>query len=142
MDPENPVVKLCAEGMQAEAEGRPDDARRLFERAWDASTDGFEAAIAAHYLARHQPSVEDALRWNHEALARAEAADDARVLPFYPSLLLNLGYSHETLGDPAEARRHYTRALAHLNALPADPYLDFVRHGVRAGLERTGEAGV
>jgi hypothetical protein len=35
VDPGNPVVKLCAQGMQAECEGRDDLARRLFARAWD-----------------------------------------------------------------------------------------------------------
>jgi len=34
MDASNPVVKLCADGMTAEGEGRRDDARRLFAHAW------------------------------------------------------------------------------------------------------------
>jgi hypothetical protein len=61
-DPANRVVALCAEGMARE--GEPGVALRLFEEAWAARTDDFEAAIAAHYVARHQPTAEEALRWN------------------------------------------------------------------------------
>ena len=89
MDENNPVVKLCAQGMQAEGDGRPEDARELYGQAWVESRDGFEAAAAAHYLARQQPSAEETFRWNDEALKRADAAGaagDERVEVFYPSL--------------------------------------------------------
>ena len=112
MDPNNPVVKLCAEGMQAEFAGRLDDARALFMQAWEQSQDDYEACIAAHYVARHQPSFEENLRWNQESLARAEAVGDERVRDFYPSLLLNLGHSYEILGDEAEARKYYDLAVS------------------------------
>lgn len=55
-DPENVVVRLCAQGMQAEAEGRDAQARDLFLQAWEAAEDDYDACIAAHYLARHQPT--------------------------------------------------------------------------------------
>ena len=51
IDPINPVVLLCAAGM--EREGEPEEARRLFQQAWDARRNDYEAAIAAHYLARN-----------------------------------------------------------------------------------------
>ena len=137
MDPENPVVKLCAEGMQAEMEGRHDDARVLFARAWEASTDDYEACIAAHYVARRQESAGETLRWNRVALERADRAGGERVRDFYPSLYLNLGWSHESLADLPEARRWYERAAAHLGGLPEGPYTNMVRRGVEAALERT-----
>jgi YD repeat-containing protein len=68
MDPNNPAVKLCMEGMQAEAEGKNGAALRLFTQAWEASRDDFEACVAAHYLARQQTTPQDVLRWNQEAL--------------------------------------------------------------------------
>ncbi|MFI0785470.1 hypothetical protein ACH4Q6_07735 [Streptomyces lydicus] len=86
VDPELPVVRLCVEGMQAEAEGRAEAALELFQRAWDTATDDYEACIAAHYLARHQKSPEDTLRWNQECLDRADRVGDERVRGFYPSL--------------------------------------------------------
>ena len=82
MDADNPVVKLCVEGIQAEAENRLDDARALFTQAWDSHTDNFEACIAAHYPARHQESPQEMLFWNQEALNRAEAVPDERVQGF------------------------------------------------------------
>jgi len=140
IDPDNPVVTLCADGMQAEVEGRFDDARAAFHRAWEASTDDYEACIAAHYLARHQPSDEATLHWNQVALDRADAVPDERVAGFYPSLLLNLGHSHECLGRPHSARVLFEQAEARLQHLPAGPYTEMVRRGIAEGLRRTSEA--
>lgn len=136
MDPNNPVVKLCVEGMQAEGAGRHDEARALFTRAWDTRTDDWEACMAAHYLARHQPTPEETLRWNQEALDRANAVTDDRVHGFYPSLYLNLGHSHEQLGNLAEARRFYDLAAASSAALPEDRYGGVVRQGIERGKSR------
>ena len=62
IDPANPVVALCAAGMAIE--GDADAARQLFEQAWSARQDDYDASIAAHFLARHQPTVESRVRWN------------------------------------------------------------------------------
>ncbi|MCX6047850.1 MAG: hypothetical protein NT075_22350 [Chloroflexi bacterium] len=140
MDPDNPVVKLCVAGMQAEGEARLDDAHQLFLQAWAAQQNDFEACIAAHFLARHQNPAE-MLRWNQVALQHAQASDDARVANFYPSLYLNLGWSHETIGNLAEASHYYTQATTKLNCLPTDdPYSDVVRRGVAAGQTRIAQA--
>jgi len=140
MDPNNPVVKLCAAGMAAEGEGRRADAKVLFEQAWAARTDDFEACIAAHYVARHQETLDAELAWNREALTRANAAADDRVGGFYPSLYLNLAHSLEQLGHIATAHEHYSLAAARLKDLPDSPYADLIRTGVTAGLGRTSEA--
>lgn len=136
MDSENPIVKLCAEGMQAEATGDHARARALFARAWDAHRDDYEACIAAHYLARQQESPADVLHWNQLALQHAEAADDEKVREFYASLYLNLGWSHEILGDLEEANRCYELAEARLGDVPDGPYREVVAGGIAAGKER------
>jgi len=136
MDPDNPTVQLCVEGVQAEGAGRHDDARALFTRAWELATDDWEACIAAHYLARHQPTPRETLRWNQEALDRANAVADERVHGFHPSLYLNLGHSHEQLGDLAEARRFYDLAAAASATLPDDRYGGIVRQGIENGQGR------
>lgn len=138
MDPNNPVVKLCAEGMQADSEDRIDDAHKLFLQAWAARQDDFEACIAAHFVARHR-SPEEMLHWNEVALHHAEAVKDERVQGFYPSLYLNLGWSHEQLGHRAEAGRYYALAAARLADLPDDPYAQVVRKGVIAGQTRLAQ---
>jgi tetratricopeptide (TPR) repeat protein len=138
MDANNPVVKFCQEGMRAEGEGRHDDARALFTQAWEAAKDDYDACVAAHFLARHQDSPEDTLRWNQEALARALAVGDERVQSLYPSLYLNMGYSYELLGNPAEAKKYYDLAAEGADALPDGRYADVVRQGIAEGRKRVG----
>ena len=139
LDPENLVVKLCVAGMRAECEGRLDEAAELFQQAWTARQDDLEACIAAHYVARHQSTPEATLRWNEEALARAEAVGGERVQGFYASLYLNLGHSHEKLGHTAEARRFYDLAAGQLDKVPAGRYGDVVRGGIEHGRLRVGD---
>ena len=141
MDSDNPVVRLCAEGMMVEGQGHGDQARDLFAQAWDQSKNDVEACIAAHYLARHQGSAEQTLYWNREALRRADASGDERVGSFYPSLYLNLGRSYELIGDSAAARRYYDLAAESANNLPADGYGAMVRRGIGAGQRRVEARG-
>ncbi|WP_201453819.1 hypothetical protein [Streptomyces sp. NHF165] len=138
MRPDNPVVRLCAAGMRAEAEGQDERAHDLFERAWQQAGDDYEACIAAHYLARHRPTPEDTLRWNAESLRRARLADQDAVAGFLASLHLNTARSHRDLGDDAAARAHFEAAAGHLAALPAGPYADWTRNAVAEGLRATG----
>lgn len=133
MDTENPVVALCADGMHAEADGRPEDARALFDQAWEAARDDYEACVAAHYVARHQDTPEERLRWNAESLTRAERVGDERVRGFYASLHLNLARDHRELGDETRAEDHYRLAAAHLDAVPPGPYRDLIRAALPSG---------
>jgi hypothetical protein len=134
MDLDNAVVRLCGEGMRAEVEGRGADAHALFRQAWYAASDDYDACVAAHYLARHQSTPEDTLRWNKECLDRADRVGDERVRGFYPSLHLNMARAHEELGDADQARVDYLRAAECLDAAPAGPYRDGIRFAVAAGL--------
>ena len=110
MDTSNPIIQLCIQGALAEFEHRPDDARALYQQAWELHADDYEACIAAHYLARFQESPEETLYWNQIALEYANAANYERVKEFHPSLYLNLGRSHELLGNQDEAQRYYDLA--------------------------------
>ena len=110
MDLANPIIQLCIEGSRAEFERRLEDACALYQSAWDAHRDDYEACIAAHYLARFQDSPEEVLRWNELALEHAQAVKDERVEEFYPSLYLNLGSAHEKLGNQEVAQRYYEQA--------------------------------
>lgn len=110
MNPDSPVIRLCIEGTQAEFRGETDEACALYQRAWEAAQDDFEACVAAHYVARCQDDPRERLRWNRIALEWAGAAGDEGVQAFYPSLYLNMGHSYELLGQPEEARRFYALA--------------------------------
>jgi len=136
IDPDNPVVRLCADGMSAEAQEHAEEAKALYEQAWEIAADDYERCIAAHYLARHQDGPEQTLRWNEVCLRYADLVGDERVTGFYPSLYLNIAHSHEQLGDRQRAEECYHAAEAHLSALPEGPYGDMVRDGVARGLER------
>lgn len=136
MDPDNPVIKLCVEGIQTEMQGRSGEALELYMQAWEARQDDFDACIAAHYVARMQTDAGDILRWNREAIERADAVSDDRVQGFYPSLYLNMGWAYELLGDMNEAKENYQLAAEKLADLPADAYTDVVRQGVASALER------
>ena len=152
LDPENRIVKLCVTGMEAEAANRFDMARSCFEQAWAAQQNDLDAAIAAHYLARHQDTLERILHWNQVALHHAERASKSiehqmavAVAQFFPSLYLNLGKSYEDMGDVALARHYYARAaeqLAQLGAASApaaehEHYLTALQRGIAAALHRT-----
>ncbi|HEY4242920.1 MAG TPA: hypothetical protein VGM88_24060 [Kofleriaceae bacterium] len=140
MDPNNPIVRLCVQGMEAEYAQRFDEARDLFEQAWREAASNFEACIAAHYVARHQPSLDQTLWWNQLALARADRTRDPRVRPFYASLHLNLGKVYEDLGQIAQARMHYERAHTFLGEVIEGDYRSLVATGVSRALERTATA--
>ncbi|HEX5631586.1 MAG TPA: hypothetical protein VFX50_00085 [Gemmatimonadales bacterium] len=128
-DATNPVVALCAAGMANEGDAR--QALALFEQAWAARRDDHDAAIAAHFLARHQSTPGEKVRWNRVALEHAEALTDGRASPLLPSLLLNLADSLLAVGRRAEARSVADRASAALAALPVGGYRDFTALGVR-----------
>jgi tetratricopeptide (TPR) repeat protein len=137
-NPGNKVVKLCAEGMQLEAEGKVEEAHALFQKAWDIAENDFEAFTAAHYLARNQEDPNNVLKWNLEALTRAGLATDDAVKDVLPSLYLNVGKSYETLGNLADANHNYQLGADYSGHLPPGKYTDMIRNGIAAALERTG----
>ena len=138
IDPTNPVVALCAEGMAME--GTPAEARRLFEQAWAIRRDDYDAAIAAHFIARHQLTPADVLHWNALAVRHAEAVPNGRAAELMASLYLNLGDAHANLGDVAAGAEAVRRAADHLAALPPGGYREFVAMGIRRLAARVGEA--
>lgn len=112
MDENNPVVQLCVKGTQAEFQGKPEEAHTLYQKAWEAASNDFEACVAAHYVARFQVDPVEKLRWNQIALEKAEAIKDGSVKSFYPSLYINLGQSYELVGNTTEAKRYYDLAAS------------------------------
>jgi hypothetical protein len=133
-DPENPIIKLCAQGMQFEGEGKPEEASGLFMQAWEQATNDFERFTAAHYIARHQNNVADKLKWDEMALSLA--LNDEGMKEAYPSLYLNIAKCHEDMGDLVKAKENYQSALMFADSLPNDGYGNMIRAGISNGLGR------
>ena len=138
IDGDSPTARLCAAGM--EVDGDPIAAHAFFEQAWEARRDAFEAAIAAHFLARHQPSAELKLHWNRVALEHALTLPKSRAEALLPSLYLNLGDSHLNIGEPEEAQHAVTQGLDALTRLPPDGYSAFVMSGLERLRSRIAES--
>lgn len=137
-DLNNKIVKLCADGMNAEAQGDIATATTFFQLAWDAATDDFEKFTSAHYMSRNREDANVELQWNETALDHALAMSDDEAKAHYPSLYLNVGRSYEKLGETDLARQHYQLAAEFSDHLSAGAYSDKIRSGIRAGLQRSG----
>jgi hypothetical protein len=109
-DPSNNVIKLCVQGMDREAKGKPEEASRLFLQAWKEATNDFEKFIAAHYVARHQKNVPDKLKWLETSLQFALKINNDTVKSAFPSLYLNLAKCYEDINDPDNAKKNYELA--------------------------------
>jgi len=138
-DPNNKVFQLCSQGMEKEAELEAADARRLFLQAWHEAGNDFEKFVAAHYLARHQESIEAKLKWDELALSLALKLEDITVRVNFPSLYLNIGQCHEELGNFDLAHDQYTRAESYIEYLPDNGYGQMIKAGIKAALTRISE---
>lgn len=135
-DPENQINKLCAHGMQLEGEGDQEGAARLFRQAWDEAATPMEKFTVAHYVARHQPTVADKLKWDETALSLALGIDDTAIKSVYPSLYLNIAKGYEDMKIFSKASANYQVALEYTGFLPDDGYGNMIRAGIKNGIER------
>lgn len=135
-DPDNPIIKLCADGMALEGEGKRAQAAKLFEQAWQRAATDFEKFTAAHYVARHQDSVANKLKWDETALDCALRMPGDDINAALSSLYLNIAKDHEDLGDFVNARENYQLALSFADFLPDDGYGNMIRGGIKSGTER------
>jgi DNA/RNA tunnel of bacterial DNA dependent RNA polymerase. len=95
--PFNTVVQRCLQGMDMEEKGKTGEAGKLFLQAWDEATNDFEKFLAAHYVARHQKTVSDKLKWLQTALDHALNVNDDSVKSALPSLYSNIAGCYEEL---------------------------------------------
>lgn len=106
------TLELVQQGVSAEFSRKLDDARALYQAAWEAVVDDHDACVAAHYVAHLTDDPQQALHWNTLALQHAQRVTDGSVQDFYGSLYVNLGRSHELLGNAGQARHWYALAAA------------------------------
>ncbi len=104
--PFNNVVKLCLQGMDMEGKARPEEVIKLFQQGWNEATNDFEKFLAAYYIARHQKTVADKLKWFETTLHFALRSNDDGVKSAFPSLYLNIAQCYEDLCDPDKAKEN------------------------------------
>lgn len=138
-DPDNKIIQLCAKGMEMELAKKPHEAKALFLQAWKAATTDFEKFTAAHYVARHQASSAEKLKWDETALAFALKIVDADMNANYPSLYLNIAKGYEDLKNVERAAQHYQTALSYAENLPENSYGQIIKTGIRNGLARIAD---
>ena len=131
-NPNNNVIRLCVQAMDMEEKGKPEEASRLFLKAWNEATDDFEKFIAAHFVALQQQTVADKLQWLETALQFALTIDNDTVKGAFPSLYSNIAKCYEDLSDLDSAKKNYDLANSFTNK-PSDsgPFY----HGTRAELQ-------
>jgi tetratricopeptide (TPR) repeat protein len=131
-NPNNIVIQLCMQGMAMEEKGEPEEASKIFLKAWNEATNDFEKFTAAYYVARHQQNVHDRLNWYETALQFALKINDYAVKAAYPSLYLNIAKCYEDLGDLDNTKKNHELA-ASSKETPSDigPFY----HGTRANLQ-------
>jgi len=134
---DNEIVALCVKGMEFEGQGKLTEANELFTKAWNAATTDFEKFTAAHYVARHQNSVSDKLKWDKTALHHALNIDDVAIKASLPSLYLNIAKCYEDLNDFDGARNNYQKAFSYSDVLPENEYGEMIKKGIANGLKRT-----
>jgi tetratricopeptide (TPR) repeat protein len=135
-DANNKIAQLCAQGMMLEGEGKKEEALQLFQQAWNEATNNFEKFTSAHYVARHQKSIADKLKWDEIALQLALKINDDTVKGAYPSLYLNIAKCYEDLNDFDNARKNYQLALSFTDLLSDDGYGRMIKGGIMNGIER------
>ena len=134
-DINNKIIQLCAKGMEMEAK-QPDEAKLLFLQAWNEAGNNFEKFTAAHYVARHQSSTKDKLKWDETALKFALQINDSNMQTNYPSLYLNIAKCYEDLKDFKNAQKSYETALLYTENLPDDSYGKMISAGIKNGIQR------
>ncbi len=111
-NPNNNVVKRCLQGMGLEEKGKPEEASRIFIRAWNEATNDFEKFLAAYYAARYQENVSDKLKWLELSLQFALKINNDTVKSAFPSLYLNIAKCYQDLSDLDKAKKNYELATS------------------------------
>src|SRR5690242_19265989 len=107
------VRYLLERGRVFNSSGQPEDARPLFEAAWDearACNEDLYAIDAAHMVAIVAPPDEK-LAWNRKGLEVVEQTTDARAQQWGGSLYNNIGWDYHAQGQYEQALEAFYKAL-------------------------------
>jgi tetratricopeptide (TPR) repeat protein len=131
-DPNNNIIKLCMMGLGMKDSGNPEEAGRLFLKAWTDAGNDFERFIAAYFTAGNQVHIADKLKWLETSLQFALHLNDDSVKSAFTSLYSAIAKCYEELGDSDKAKANYELSNSY-HASPSDqgPFY----HGTKADLQ-------
>ncbi|PKF74783.1 NAD(+)--rifampin ADP-ribosyltransferase [Chryseobacterium sp. PMSZPI] len=130
--PFNTIVKLCLQGMSKEEKGENEEAGKLFLQGWNEATNDFEKFLAAYYIARHQKTPSEKLKWLETALEYALKTNDDTVKSAFPALYSNIAQCYEDLSDTGNSKKNFELAISFKNNLSdKGPFY----HGTKADLQ-------
>jgi tetratricopeptide (TPR) repeat protein len=131
-NPANHVIQLCMQAIELEEKGKPEEASSIFLQAWNESTNDFEKFTSAYYVARHQKTVRDKLKWLETSLQFALKINDVTVRGALPYLYVNIAKCYEDLNDRERAKKSHELANSY-SSNPSDsgPFY----HGTKADLQ-------
>lgn len=115
---------LLERGRTYNSSGHPDQARPLFQEAWELGIEvkeDFYAIDAAHMIAIVEKG-DESIAWNHKALELAEISRDPRAKNWRGSLYNNLGWTHHDRGEYEKALNLFQKAII-FRREQADPKL-------------------
>lgn len=131
-DPTHHIVKLCLQAMALEEKKLSDEASSLFLRAWTESTTDFDRFLTAYFVARHQASIAERIKWLETSLESASKSNDQGARSALATLYARLAESHHELGN-REREATYRDLVEKAGRAPvgAGPFF----HGTRAELQ-------
>jgi rifampin ADP-ribosylating transferase len=133
--PFNNIVKLCLQGMEKEEQGKPEDASKIFLQSWNEATNDFEKFLSAYFVARHQKTASDKLKWLEASLLFAIKVNDNTVKSAFPALYSNMAKCYEDLNNNLKAKEYIDLANSYkYNTSDNGPFY----HGTKADLQ-TGD---
>jgi tetratricopeptide (TPR) repeat protein len=130
MEENNPVLKLIQKGKKLEKTGNIARTNKIFEKAWNISSDNHEMCISAHFLARNQSNFNNGLKWNILALNKAKKVKTPIIKSYFPSLYLCIGISYENLSKHKIAKKYYDLAFSKIKYLSKEKEQEKYNKGI------------
>lgn len=129
---DNTIVQYCLQGMAMEEKGDPEEASRWFHKAWNEATDDYEKFMAAFYVARHQKTIPDKLKWLETVLHLSPKVNNETVRAALPLIYTGIAECYGELGDIDNAKKNHGLATSFTDK-PSDsgPFY----HGTKADLQ-------
>ena len=110
---------LLERGRSFNSAGKPDEARALFEQAWERGREAGEEGLAvdaAHMVAITFQGKPEAIEWNRKGLAMAQGSKFVKAQALIPAMHNNMAWDLHAMGRYAEALLVFEKALAEWTA--------------------------